>query len=172
MKRIMAFICIFISAGLAFAEDQIATTKDGKTVILKSNNTWSYAETPKAERGNVEVTLLELNFHESNASNNWANDYSDWLAMAFKFESHLTKTAKAIKGVIVFSDLFGEPWMRIGMTLSNPIPPNGTFEWRGGINYSIMDPAHKKARTSTKDSIMTTFEISSVIFEDGTRLDF
>jgi len=43
MKKLLILNLLLISA-LSFSQTQTATTKDGKKVILKENNTWQYLE--------------------------------------------------------------------------------------------------------------------------------
>jgi len=43
MKNLIFILC-FLSISFTFAQDIKATTQDGKSVILKSDNTWSYAD--------------------------------------------------------------------------------------------------------------------------------
>ena len=90
----------------------------------------------------VSAYLLNLMFNESNAANDYTNDYQDWISIGFMFTSALQKTTRAVKGDIIFADLFGEEWWRVGLTVTDPLIPEEGFIWLGSINYNMYEDAH------------------------------
>ena len=55
MKRFF-FITLFMVTALISAQNKIATTEDGKRVLLKSNNTWEYIDAD--DKKNIQATNL------------------------------------------------------------------------------------------------------------------
>ena len=120
----------------------------------------------------ISATLVMLKYTESNAANDYANDYSDWLSFGFIFTSNLEKTTRAVKGSMIFTDLFGEEWWRIGLTLNDPLEPDTELVWAGTVDYNMYTAAHKKAKNTDTENVTITFDVSQVIYEDGDRESF
>lgn len=120
----------------------------------------------------ISMSLVELSFTESNAANDYANDYSDWLTFAFVFKSNLEKPTRAVKGNVVFSDLFGDEWWNISLTLSDPLLPNEPLPWIGTINYNMFTDEHKTAKNTQAKDVIVVFEVAAIIYEDGTKENF
>jgi hypothetical protein len=131
---------------------------------------------PFAEERNsenvVSAMLFDLTFHESNSANDYANDYSDWLSIGFYFLSNLEKTTRAIKGTVVFYDLFDEEWWRVRLTLSDPLVPNELLGWSGSVNYNQFQDGHRTAKNTKPEDILVVFEVSQIIYEDGEKERF
>ena len=68
MKKIL-LICTLLITTLSFSQTKIATTEDGKKVILKENNTWQYANASESKN----TCTVDENFKEPkwNKSKSW-----------------------------------------------------------------------------------------------------
>lgn len=85
----------------------------------------------------------------------------------------LAKPARAIKGTLIVSDLFGEPKLRIGWTINQSLSPGETFEERSvGFDYNQFKNEHQWMRSTELSDMTFRFRVSSVIFQDGTREEF
>ena len=120
----------------------------------------------------ISVDLLSLTYNESNASNDYANDYSDWISFTFMFKNNFEKPIRAAKGTIVFMDVFGEQWWSIGLTLNDPIEPGKQISWIGQIDYNGFIDSHKIARRTDPADVKVRYDVTQVIFEDGTQVTF
>lgn len=120
----------------------------------------------------ITAKLSSLSYTESNASNNYANHYSDWISFTFLFTNNLEKTIRAAKGTIAFMDIFGEEWWTIGLTLNDPIKPGETIEWSGQIDYNGFINSHKIAIKTDPADVMLRYDVVQIIFEDGTKQHF
>tara|TARA_R110002124_G_scaffold283446_2_gene459451 strand:+ start:373 stop:786 length:414 start_codon:yes stop_codon:yes gene_type:complete len=69
MKKLILINLLLITT-LSFAQSKIATTEDGKKVILKDDNTWEYA---KSETKFENSCVVEADFKEPkwNSSGTW-----------------------------------------------------------------------------------------------------
>ncbi len=73
-------------------------------------------------------------------------DYQEYVFFKLKITAPgLDKNARAIKGIMNFNDLFGETMMRIKWTIDEPVDIK---------------------------NMAATYSVESILYEDGTRLDF
>ncbi|MCG8453461.1 MAG: hypothetical protein MI717_09805 [Spirochaetales bacterium] len=120
----------------------------------------------------ITVELLSIDFFESNRDNDYANDFSDWISFVFLFTNNHNQTIRAAKGSVVFMDLFGDEWWKIGLTLNDPIGKNEAITWEGMIDYNGYIDAHKTAKRSDPSGIQVRFDIEQMLLSDGTKLIF
>ena len=60
MKKLALTLLLFGTIQMAFSQTIIATTEDGKKVILKEDNTWQYADNSKSKN----TCTIDKNFKE------------------------------------------------------------------------------------------------------------
>ena len=85
----------------------------------------------------------------------------------------LEKPARAIKGSLVLNDLFGEKIMSIGWPLDDPMSPGETRRERDtGFDYNQFKDEHQRIRDAKTENLTATYRVDSIIYEDGTRVDF
>lgn len=125
---------------------------------------------PEVGSGTIAMELVSLSFHQSNQRNNWANDYRDWLAFSFRFTNHLDVETRAVRGTVVFTDLFGEVWWRVGITVTDPMEPGETMNWEGRIDFNSFEAAHRTARNTSLSDVSVHLENVEVVLHDGTRM--
>jgi hypothetical protein len=142
-------------------------------VIQKSVNTESpITTTVYNPEEPITVALIDMSYHASNASNDYANGYSDWLSFSFIFKNNGLKDIMAAKGRVIFMDVFEERWWSIGVTLDDLITSGEEILWEGSIDYNMFDDQQKKAKNTSPDKIKVRFEVSQIIYSDGERVDF
>ncbi len=87
--------------------------------------------------------------------------------------SKLRKPTRAVKGVLVFADLFGEPHFRIRITLDDPLKPGAKFGQTGqGFKYNQFLDDHHWVRSTDLANMNIRFEPEEVIYADGSREKF
>jgi hypothetical protein len=121
---------------------------------------------PQVEDSIVTVKLAKKNLTK--------NGYEDFVRTDLVFTaSGLDKPARAIKGILSFRDLFGEQRMALRWTIDDPLAPGQTIATSGsGFEYNqFMNDQQWVVTTATKD-IATTYRVTSIIYQDGTRKDF
>lgn len=119
----------------------------------------------------IRTKIVELSYNESDESNNWENDYKDWISMKFQFTNNLDKTIRAAKGSIVFMDLFGDEWWSVGLSVNNPIPSNESLIWEGSINYNSFDAGRQEAKYKKPSDVLVRFDVAKILFSDGTQIE-
>lgn len=101
-------------------------------------------------------------------------DYQDYVFFDLSFTGvGLDKPAKAIKGTLNITDLFGEPKMKINWTLDQSMVPGETISENGnGFKYNQFIDSHQWVRMTDLSSMSATFTVHSILYEDGTRRDY
>lgn len=85
----------------------------------------------------------------------------------------LSKPARSIKGVLLFEDLFGEVRFGIKVTVDEPIEPGQSIAQNGvGFEYNQFRDQHKWMRGTNLENMKIEFQVSSILYGDGTREDF
>ena len=85
----------------------------------------------------------------------------------------LDKPARSIKGVLHFNDLFGDPQFSMGWTIKKPLNPGQSYvEKAYGFNWNSYSPEMQWVRNNKLEDMKTSLEVESILYTDGTRLDF
>ena len=114
----------------------------------------------------VEVKLLSKRFAE--------HDYQEYLWFDIEFSATgLSKPARAIKGVLNFQDLFGDPQLRISWTIEEPLKPGGSVMEKGtGFEYNQFVDSHQWVKNTALSNMTASFTVKSILYQDGSRQDF
>lgn len=96
--------------------------------------------------------------------------YKDYIWMDMKFEAiGLDKNARAVKGALVFTDLFNEEKFILRLTLDRPIAPNETITETGrGFEYNQFKSEHNWILGTDISNMKVKFLVEHVLYEDGT----
>lgn len=101
-----------------------------------------------------------------------------------KFEDHIwfdchytlsvtSKPTRAVKGLLEFSDLFGEVNFRINITLNDPLEPGKRIIQEGiGFNYNQFIEEHQWILGTDLKDMKVSFKVLHAIFSDGTSEAF
>lgn len=85
----------------------------------------------------------------------------------------LDRPARAIKGTLKVTDLFGETKMSIGWSFDNPIAPGGVIQERGtGVKYNQFNDGSRWLDSTEQQNMRVVFTVKSILYEDGARRDF
>jgi len=90
----------------------------------------------------------------------------DWTAKKFK------KSARAVKGSLHLTDLFGESKLIINMTINRAIDSGDRFTENAGFKYNQFMNSHVWVRSTSKENIRLIFVPKAIIYADGTEEDF
>ena len=85
----------------------------------------------------------------------------------------LDRPARAVKGAVLFQDLFGETKMTVGWTLEKPPQPGKSIrDNSSGFSYNQFMEQHQWVAATAVEDIKPVFRVDSVLFQDGSRLDY
>ncbi|MDA7932369.1 hypothetical protein N9B53_00970 [Mariniblastus sp.] len=101
-------------------------------------------------------------------------DFESYILFDIEFKAQkLPKPARAIKGILVLQDLFGEPQMRINWTTDKPIKPNEIYTEKGtGVSFNQFRDGDKWVKATDLENMTFSFIVKSIIFQDGSRKDY
>jgi hypothetical protein len=117
----------------------------------------------------ISVALLSKTFHKADYS---LGDSGDRIDLTLTFYNYLKKDVRAIKGTVVFRDLFDEVILRVNLTDETGMRAGGNSQWRGGIEYNQFIDSHQRLLSIDTNDTGISFELESVIYTDGTRERF
>lgn len=114
----------------------------------------------------LDVTLLRKQYAKQ--------DYQDYVFFDVAFTPKgLDKPARAIKGLLRFTDLFGEQKFGLKWTIEKPIAPGTTYTEKGsGFEYNQFTDSHQWVRSTEKENMKVKFRVDSILYEDGTTQNF
>jgi len=100
--------------------------------------------------------------------------YNEFMTLDVTFKAAgLDKPARAIKGSLIATDLFGERRFRIGWTIDMPITPGDSQDEDGsGFEYNKFKDEHQWMVATKAENMRFKFRVSSILYSDGTRRDF
>jgi hypothetical protein len=114
----------------------------------------------------LDVTLLRKHFAKQ--------DYQDYVFFDVAFSAKgLDKPARAIKGLLRFTDLFGEQKFGLKWTIEKPIAPGAIYTEKGsGFKYNQFIDSHQWVQSTEKENMKVKFRVDSILYEDGTTRTF
>lgn len=99
-------------------------------------------------------------------------DENIWFDITWNTDN-LKKKTRAVKGVLIFADLFGETMFMINKTINDPLSPHELHTEDGiGFEYNQFKDSHKWMRSSDLKDMTFRFEVKSIIYADGTTEQF
>lgn len=84
--------------------------------------------------------------------------------------TNLKKKTRAVKGLLVFEDLFGAEQFKIGYTINEPLTPNIEHSVKGiGFSYNQYIASHQWMLQTDISDMVCKFQVTNVIYADGTK---
>lgn len=137
-----------------------------ETLLLKSPDSNSSPTNVEVNENEIiQVTISNKRFDDGTYEDSiwWDAQYT---------ATGLVKAARAIKGTLVFADLFKEPYFRVKVTIDDPIEPSGVLTTNGiGIGYNQFIESHTWLRTNSLSDMVIWFEVESILYQDGTSVN-
>ncbi|MGE3970418.1 MAG: hypothetical protein AB7E78_03570 [Porticoccaceae bacterium] len=114
----------------------------------------------------LDVTLLRKQYAKQ--------DYQDYIFFDIAFNPKgLDKPARAIKGVLIFTDLFGEQKFALKWIIEKPVTPGTVYTEKGsGFEYNQFTDSHQWVRSTEKDNMKVKFRVDNILYHEGTSRSF
>ena len=110
-------------------------------------------------------TLSNKRFQKSDFTNGITED-AIWFDVAWD-TSRLKRKTRAVKGVLIFGDIFGDTKLRLRWTINEPLVPNVTFVEKGvGFGFNQFNSSHKWVRNTDLKDMKFSFEVDEIIYQD------
>ncbi len=102
------------------------------------------------------------------------DDYGSHILFDCTFSlSANAKPARAVKGFIQFSDLFGDPQYCITYTINTPLTPGQPIAQRGiAFEYNQFLDGHQFVLGTDLENMRCSFKTLAVLYTDGTSVSY
>lgn len=138
----------------------------GDTSSIVSSRSVQKTKTVSLAETIITVEILNKRFQEKKYG------HAIYFDLSFA-ASGLDKPARAIKGILLINDLFGEKIMGIKWNLDKSFAPASIQVETGvGFDYNQFMNEHQRIKNSDISNIKVAFQVDSILYEDGTRKDF
>lgn len=104
---------------------------------------------------------------------NSMGEYSQrWVGMELAYENKSDKDIQGVKGILKITDIFGDKILNVKWSYDGGVQAKQTtVEKRAGIDINQFKDSDMKLWNTDFDKLKSTFEISTIIFKDGTKID-
>lgn len=159
----------YLVAKLGLAIPTVTADTSPRPEIIGPTSPDSAKKQPRDKKLEDEVILVSLVRKEFTKQ-----DYQDFIFFRLDYTaSGLDKPARAIKGVLNLSDLFGESKFKLRWTIDKPIKPGEVISERGtGFKFNQFTDSHQWVRATQIADMKVTFTVTNILYQDGTRRDF
>jgi len=164
---------------LALLERRLLTAKYGITPVAVSGATrsdgTSGAVAKTVEKKDAVATLADTVLIVNLLSKRRIKQkYDEMIILDMDVSANgLDRPARAIKGVLKVTDLFGEPRMNVNWDFDSPIAPGGVVQERDkGVKYNQFEDKSRWLDSTEQQNMKVIFTVKSILYEDGTRRDF
>jgi len=175
---IVGFICIVIGyfAGREHLKYEVRSSMEGAFKSIKKSFS------PKKEKSYIDEKISDIKaafkptFMIPNISNKrfekYKYDENIWFDITWD-TSNLKKSTRAVKGILIFADIFGETKFQIKKTINDPLSPNVLLTETGiGFEYNQFKGSHKWIRSTDLKDMTFKFDVKNIIYTDGTSESF
>jgi hypothetical protein len=98
-------------------------------------------------------------------------DYQDYITYSFAIQNKSQQDIRAVKGVVVFNDLFDEKVNSISFTYDQPIKAGATVNWNASTDYNQFIDADKRLKNKDLKDLKIIWKPEKIIFQDGSILE-
>jgi hypothetical protein len=171
---IVGFICLVLGyfAGREHLKYEVRSSMEGAfssiTKSFSSKNEKSFIEEKVAD---IKMAL-KPKFVSPAISNKRFEKYTYeeniWFDITWD-TSELKKPTRAIKGILIFADIFGESKFQIKKTINKPLSPNQPMKETGiGFEFNQFKDSHKWMLSNDLKDMTFKFDVQNIIYTDGT----
>ena len=94
-----------------------------------------------------------------------------YLALRFKIKNKSDKTVRAVKGEVIFTDLFDEKIASVDFIYEKPLEAGAEATWEPASNYNQYKESDRKMKMTAFKNMKVTWEPEKIIFKDGSSLE-
>ena len=98
-------------------------------------------------------------------------EYQDYITYGFAIQNKSNQDIRAIKGDIMFTDLFDEKIKTLGFTYDQPIKAGATVNWNATTDYNQFIDDDVRLKNKDLKDLKIVWKPIKVIFKDGTTLE-
>jgi hypothetical protein len=91
----------------------------------------------------------------------------DAIALSLVLTNHTARDIEAFRGVVRFTDRFGQPVMTAGFDYNDGLEAGGTKPWSGAIAYDKSMSDHRRLLAADLDSIKADLVVEKISYSNG-----
>jgi hypothetical protein len=101
-------------------------------------------------------------------------EYQEYITFDIEYNPvNISKPTRSIKGILLFCDLFGEVQFRLGVTINEPLIPGEVLTKRGsGFEFNEFKDDEKWVRATDVENMTFRYQVTSILYADGQRVDY
>lgn len=151
-------------------ENRVARLEEQRIPVLEVDDQAAQPDSDES-RSIIHARIRNKRFQPQNLDLGQYQDFV-WFDCSYSPQK-LTKPTRAIKGILEFTDLFGEVKFQIGVTLNERLEPNRLFNQTGtGFEYNKFLDAHQWVLATDEADMKVQFKVTQILFEDKTTKSF
>lgn len=98
--------------------------------------------------------------------------YQDYITITLLISNQLSRSIRAVNGVLTFMDLFDQEIMATDLTIEERVEAGGFAEWDGTLRYNQFLADHSRLASIAAEDVRIRFDLAAVVYTDGTRETF
>lgn len=147
-------------------QSQLEEKETNTNEVPKSSFTFNHElnnqeRPPKQNSKFVRVELLDKKLLKAKPM---SGQYEDKMFFQLKLHNLTAKHMRAVKGDIVFSDLFGADIFRVSVTINQKISPQSSTDWAGEMVYNQFMPDHVHFAGFKKPDLKVRLDDESIVY--------
>lgn len=147
--------------GKKWKEEQEKIEAEQKVLVEKASK--EEAERTKRLNQTVMVSCFEKGFVKY--------DYENYITYKFVIQNKSDKKIRAIKGVIIFTNLFDDEISSLNFVYDQPIDAGKEVNWNATTNYNQFKDEDQALKNKDLKDLKIVWKPEKIIFEDGTSLE-
>lgn len=94
-----------------------------------------------------------------------------YVRLEMAFENKTDKDIQGVKGTLKIADIFGDLIKNTSFSYDSGIAAKKTAIYKGSLNVNRFEDKDLKLYTTDFDKLKTSFEIETIIYKDGTKVE-
>ena len=155
----------------SFSEKKKLTLAEKAEIAKQEKLAKEAREKEEAEKAQLRRVVTMALIAKSFVGNDPMNGrYQDYITIKIALENNNDKDIKAIKGELIFNDVFGDKIHSVGFKYDEGIKAHSKKIWEGGMDYNQFMDSHKRLRSTELNNLALVWEPQTILFEDGTKM--
>lgn len=97
--------------------------------------------------------------------------YEDYITYKFVIQNKSSKNIRAVKGSLIFSNLFDEEIKTINLVYDKVLTADTTVNYEAQTDYNQFSDSDKALKNKELKDMKVKWKPEKIIFEDGTTLE-
>lgn len=142
-------------------KEEINTNEVPKSSFAFNRNPNDQETEPKQNSKFVRVELLDKKLLKAKPT---LGQYEDKMFFSLRLHNLTARQMRAVKGDIVFSDLFGADIFRVSVTINQKISPRASTDWGGEMVQNQFIPEHVHFAGFKKEDLKVRLDDESIVY--------